>query len=413
MNATARDATPELTDSPYAWWRLAVSVMLSTVGGVGMWSVVVVLPSMQADFGVDRAAASLPYTLTMFGFAGGGVLLGQLADRFGVTLPVILSTIALGAGYIAVGYSTSLWQVAIAHGLLIGVGTSATFAPLMADISHWFVRRRGIAVAIAGWGNFGAATLGPRVLHIFPACYGGPTTYIGIGVFCVVTMLPMALLLRRRMATGHSAASGAAAAAKQAALPFSPMTLQVLLCIAGVACCVAMSMPQVHIVAYCGDLGYGVARGADMLSLMLGFGIISRVASGFVADRIGGVGTLLIGSVAQGVALLLYLMFDGLMSLYIISAMFGLFQGGIVPSYAIIVREYFPPHQASTRVGLVIMMTILGMALGGWLSGAIFDLTGSYQLAFLNGLGWNLINVSIMAWLLIRSRQKPTLAQLA
>jgi MFS family permease len=396
MNATARDATPELTDSPYAWWRLAVSVMLSTVGGVGMWSVVVVLPSMQADFGVDRAAASLPYTLTMFGFAGGGVLLGQLADRFGVTLPVILSTIALGAGYIAVGYSTSLWQVAIAHGLLIGVGTSATFAPLMADISHWFVRRRGIAVAIAASGNYVAGTIWPPVVQHFSASEGWRTTYIGIGVFCVVTMLPMALLLRRRMATGHSAAAGVAAAAKQAALPFSPMTLQVLLCVAGVACCVAMSMPQVHIVAYCGDLG---------------FGIISRVASGFVADRIGGVGTLLIGSVAQGVALLLYLMFDGLMSLYIISAMFGLFQGGIVPSYAIIVREYFPPHQASTRVGLVIMMTILGMALGGWLSGAIFDLTGSYQLAFLNGLGWNLINVSIMAWLLIRSRQKPTLAQ--
>jgi MFS family permease len=400
-----------LTDSPYAWWRLAVSVMLSTVGGVGMWSVVVVLPSMQADFGVDRAAASLPYTLTMFGFAGGGVLLGQLADRFGVTLPVILSTIALGAGYIAVGYSTSLWQVAIAHGLLIGVGTSATFAPLMADISHWFVRRRGIAVAIAASGNYVAGTIWPPVVQHFSASEGWRTTYIGIGVFCVVTMLPMALLLRRRMATGHSAAAGVAAAAKQAALPFSPMTLQVLLCVAGVACCVAMSMPQVHIVAYCGDLGYGVARGADMLSLMLGFGIISRVASGFVADRIGGVGTLLIGSVAQGVALLLYLMFDGLMSLYIISAMFGLFQGGIVPSYAIIVREYFPPHQASTRVGLVIMMTILGMALGGWLSGAIFDLTGSYQLAFLNGLGWNLINVSIMAWLLIRSRQRPTLAQ--
>jgi MFS family permease len=410
MNATARDATPELTDSPYAWWRLAVSVMLSTVGGVGMWSVVVVLPSMQADFGVDRAAASLPYTLTMFGFAGGGVLLGQLADRFGVTLPVILSTIALGAGYIAVGYSTSLWQVAIAHGLLIGVGTSATFAPLMADISHWFVRRRGIAVAIAASGNYVAGTIWPPVVQHFSASEGWRTTYIGIGVFCVVTMLPMALLLRRRMATGHSAAAGVAAAAKQAALPFSPMTLQVLLCVAGVACCVAMSMPQVHIVAYCGDLGYGVARGADMLSLMLGFGIISRVASGFVADRIGGVGTLLIGSVAQGVALLLYLMFDGLMSLYIISAMFGLFQGGIVPSYAIIVREYFPPQQASTRVGLVIMCTILGMALGGWLSGVIFDLTGSYQIAFLNGLGWNLVNVSIMSWLLIRSRQRLAVA---
>ena len=410
MNATAGAATPELTDSPYAWWRLAVSVLLSTIGGVGMWSVVVVLPAMQADFGVDRGAASLPYTLTMFGFAGGGVLLGQLADRFGVTLPIVLSTLALGAGYITVGYAPSLWLVAIAHGALIGVGCSSTFAPLMADISHWFVRRRGIAVAVAAAGNYLAGTIWPPVVQHFTATAGWRATYIGIGVFCLVTMLPLALLLRRRMETGHSAASGAAAAARQAALPLSPMTLQVLLCIAGVACCVAMSMPQVHIVAYCGDLGYGVARGAEMLALMLGCGIISRVASGFIADRIGGVATLLIGSVLQGVALFLYLLFDGLFSLYVISALFGLFQGGLVPMYAVIVRDYFPPQQASTRVGLVIMATILGMALGGWLSGVIFDLTGSYHIAFLNGLGWNLLNVSIMTWLLLRSRQRLAMA---
>jgi len=182
------------------------------------------------------------------------------------------------------------------------------------------------------------------------------------------------------------------------------------LCIAGVACCVAMSMPQVHLVAYCGDLGYGAARGAEMLSAMMGFGIVSRIASGFIADRIGGVRTLLLGSVLQGTALFLYLFFDGLTSLYVISALFGLFQGGIVPMYAIIVREYFSPAQAGTRVGLVLMATLVGMAFGGWVSGAIFDLTGSYQTAFLNGLGWNLVNVSVMTWLLLRSRRRAAFA---
>jgi MFS family permease len=186
--------------------------------------------------------------------------------------------------------------------------------------------------------------------------------------------------------------------------------LQVLLCIAGLACCVAMAMPQVHIVAYCGDLGYGVARGAEMLSLMLGFGIVSRIASGFVADRIGGLATLLIGSAAQGAALLLYLTFDGLVSLYLISALFGLFQGGIVPSYAFIIREYFPASEAGTRLGIVLMMTLLGMALGGWMSGAIFDQFGSYQAAFLNGLAWNLVNFTIAAWLLMRSRRRAAFA---
>ncbi len=384
--------------------------MLSTIGAVGMWSVVVALPAMQAEFGVDRAAASIPFTLTMLGFAAGGVLTGRLADRFGVTVPVIVSALCLGFGYVAVARSGSLWQAAIAHGVLIGTGTSTTFAPLMADISHWFARRRGIAVTIAASGNYVGGTIWPPVVQHFIAADGWRATYTGIGIFCFATMLPLSLLMRRQIAAHHAAEASAEAARRQAALPLSPGALQVLLCIAGIACCVAMSMPQVHIVAYCGDLGYGVARGADMLSLMLGLGIVSRIASGFIADRIGGVATLLLGSVLQGVALFLYLFFDSLFSLYVISGLFGLFQGGIVPMYAIIVREYFPAGQASTRVGLVIMMTILGMALGGWMSGVIFDATGSYQLAFLNGLAWNLLNVSIAGFLLLRSRGGARLA---
>jgi predicted MFS family arabinose efflux permease len=247
------------------------------------------------------------------------------------------------------------------------------------------------------------------VVQHFIEADGWRATHTGIGIFCVIAMLPLTLLLRKRIPIHDTPQLAAGERPRPAALPLSPAALQVLLCIAGVACCVAMSMPQVHIVAYCGDLGYGPARGAEMLSMMLGFGIISRVASGFIADRIGGVRTLLIGSVLQGVALFLYLPFDGLMSLYVISALFGLFQGGIVPSYTIIVREYFPAQQAGSRVGLVIFATVIGMAWGGWLSGAIFDLTGSYQAAFLNGIGWNLLNVTIMTWLLFRSRSRSRL----
>ena len=173
---------------------------------------------------------------------------------------------------------------------------------------------------------------------------------------------------------------------------------------AGVACCVAMSMPQVHIVALCADLGYGATRGAEMLSLMLGFGIVSRLASGWIADRIGPVITLLIGSGMQAVSLLLYLPSDALLSLYVVSALFGLFQGGIVPSYSLIVREYFPPSEAGTRISLVLSATVAGMALGGWMSGAIFDYTLSYQAAFLNGFLWNLLNLAIAVLLLFKLR---------
>ncbi len=403
----AASAADSLIDSTAAWVRLAVAVLLSTIGGVGMWSYMVALPAIQADFGVSRAEASLPFTMVMLGFAGGGVLMGRLADRLGIAAPLAIGTLMLTAGYLAVGWAPNLWMVAVAHGL-IGVGCSASFGPLMTDISHWFVRRRGIAVALAAVGNYTAGTIWPPVVQHFISTSGWRVTYIGVGLFCLITIMPLILAMRARI-EDHTEAAGAAAR-RQAQAPFSPLTLQILLCIAGVGCCVAMAMPQVHIVAYCGDLGYGVARGAEMLSMMLGFGIISRIGSGFIADRIGGVRTLLLGSVLQGVALFLYLWFDGLVSLYVISALFGLFQGGIVPSYAIIVREYFSPREAGTRLGLVLMATLVGMALGGWLSGLVFDVTGSYRAAFLNGLGWNLLNVTIMTLILQRSRRKPTLA---
>ena len=231
------------------------------------------------------------------------------------------------------------------------------------------------------------------------------------GLLPGVTMIPLALdAASAGRRTTRKAQIASVARRSQAALGLSPNALQALLAVAGVACCVAMSMPQVHIVAYCADLGYGVARGAEMLSLMLGFGIVSRIGSGWIADRVGGVTTLLLGSTLQCVALVVYLMADGLTSLYLASALFGLFQGGIVPSYAIIVREYFPPREAATRVGLAVSSTILGMALGGWMGGVLFDMTGSYRAAFINGIAWNVLNAAIAWWLLMRQNRRAATA---
>jgi len=400
MTANAAGLRPSAEiESPYAWVRLAAALALGTIGSVGMWSFVVALPAVQESFAVARGDASLPFTLTMIGFGLGGILMGRFADRSGIVGPAACGALALGCGYGLSALAGSIGQFALAQGL-IGLGSSATFGPLMSDISHWFSRRRGIAVAVASCGNYLAGTLWPPLVQYFIASEGWRTTQAAIGALCVVTMLPLLLVLRRP--TPRSDAIEPAAGGPRGALGVSPNTLMVLLCIAGVGCCVAMAMPQVHIVAYCGDLGYGPARGAEMLAAMMGFGIISRIASGFIADRIGSLQTLLAGSALQGFALFLYLWFDGLVSLYAISALFGLFQGGIVPMYAIIVRERFPPSETGIRVGIVLMATLIGMALGGWMSGAIFDLAGSYRAAFLNGLAWNLLNGGIVLWLLLR-----------
>lgn len=410
-------STPQDLESPYAWARLCASLLLMTIGGSGMYTISVVLPRIQAEFGVTRGDASLPYTLSMIGFGFGGILMGRLSDRFGVMVPVFLGTVFLSAGFIAAGSAGSLWQFSLAQGVLMGLlGCSATFAPLAADTSHWFTRRRGIAVAICMSGNYFAGAVWAPIVQHFVDSAGWRQTYVGMGVFCLFTMLPLALVLRRRP---PAATPLPAAAASMAALPsepasgpdpsrplgLSPAVLQGLLCVAGLSCCVAMSMPQVHIVAYCADLGFGAARGAEMLALMMGAGVVSRLVSGWISDHIGGLHTLLMGSILQGIALLMFLFTNGVESLYVVAAMFGLFQGGIVPSYALIVREYFTPREAGTRVGAVLMATLFGMALGGWMSGAIFDLTGSYRAAFLNGTAWNLLNVGIVVFLMYRARR--------
>jgi MFS family permease len=409
ISAQTSGSDTGVQETAYAWFRLAAALSISTIGSVGMWSVVVALPAVQGDFGVLRADASLPYTLTMIGFALGGILIGWLVDRFGIVSPLALATAALGLGYIASAFAPTLIWLALAQSL-IGVGSSGMFAPLIADISHWFERRRGIAVAVCASGSYlGGAVWPPLVQHSI-AEHGWRTTQFAIGLFCLAVVPALLLVFKRRISV-HEALSQSDASMARASLGLSPTALQFLICLAGVACCIAMSMPQVHIVAYCADLGYGAARGAEMLSVMLGFGVISRIASGFIADRIGGLATMLLSSALQIVALLLYLLFDGLTSLYVISALFGLFQGGIVPMYAIIVREFFPSQEAGFRVGLAVMATIVGMALGGWMSGAIFDLTGSYWQAFVNGVLWNFLNVFVILFLMMRrDGRRPALA---
>ncbi|MEM8975320.1 MAG: MFS transporter [Pseudomonadota bacterium] len=399
-------------DGPEAWFRLVIAVILGTVGAVGMWAVVVVLPSVQAEFGVDRADASMPYTATMVGFALGNFIVGRYVDRLGITIPVIAAALMLGSGLVLAAYTTDIWQFTIIQGVLVGLGTSATFGPLMASISHWFERRRGIAVAAAASGNYLAGTIWPIFVQQSVATEGWRTTYIAIGIICVLVMIPLSLLLRGKPPESPTATTDHAMslAGPRISAGFSPTTLQVLLIIAGISCCVAMSMPQVHIVAYCVDLGYGPAAGAEMLSIMLGAGVLSRLISGMIADYIGGVKTVILGSVLQCIALTLFLPFDGLVSLYVVSLLFGLSQGGIVPSYAIIVREYLPANEAGQRVGLVVMSTVLGMAIGGWMSGWIFDQTGSYAMAFFNGIAWNVLNISIMLMLLWRARRPQGVA---
>ena len=396
-----------LIDSPQAAIRLLVTLGLVVLGNSSMYVVSVVLPAVQSEFGTGRADASLPYTLMMVCLGVGGIWTGRMADRHGLPPVLWCGAIAVFAGFALAAYSSNIWMFGLAHGLLGLIGSSSTFAPLMADTALWWQKRRGMAVAICACGNYIAGAIWPPLVQHGITTIGWRPTYLMLGTLCGLGMFALSLKMSAKPPIPKVTSLTSALPHDGALRPFglSALRAQLLLCVAGVACCVAMAMPQVHIVAYCTDLGYGAASGAEMLSLMLTCGIVSRLVSGFICDRIGGIKTLLLGSILQGIALLAFLPFDGLVPLYVISATFGLFQGGIVPSYAIIIREHFSPSEAGQRVGSVIMATLLGMALGGWMSGWIFDLTGSYKAAFLNGIAWNLLNISIASWLFFRLRK--------
>lgn len=382
-----------------------MTLAIALIANVGMWAIIVIMPAVEAEFGAGRAEASVPYTLTMVGFALGNFAIGRAVDRFGVTLSLVAAALGVALGFGLATLSASIAMLSLAQ-LLVGFSSAVGFGPLIADISHWFVRRRGIAVALVASGNYLSGAIWPLVLAGMLETSGWRSVYLFMAVVTLVGVIPLSLALRRRLPQEAQFAAQEKSLLNASASGLSPRALQYLLGLAGIGCCVAMSMPQVHIVSYCVDLGYGPAVGAEMLSLMLLGGVGSRIVSGLLADKLGGVKTLLIGSALQCLALFLYLPSGGLVSLYVVSLIFGLSQGGIVPSYALIVREYMPAREAGARVGFVMMATIMGMALGGWMSGWIYDVSGSYQLAFINGILWNGLNIAIMLWLLTRSKPR-------
>lgn len=399
-----------ILDSRYSWGRLALSLLIGLIGNVGMWVVIMVMPDIQGEFDLERAEASYPYVWTMVGFALGNYLIGLLVDRYGIVRVLSGMSLVMAAGFALAAMTPTFFIVSVLH-LLIGLGTAASFGPLIADISLWFERRRGIAIAIIASANYLSGAFWPVVLSGHLASDGWRGVYMVLALIIAVSVPPLTLLLRRRLPLSEMSAAVAQGAAAGGIGGLSPRQIALILGVAGIACCVAMSMPQVHIVALCVDLGFGPAVGAEMLSLMLLGGVASRLISGLLADQLGGIPTLLIGSALQMLALFLYLPFDGLVSLYVVSTIFGLAQGGIVPSYAVIVRELMPAKEAGRWVGFVMMSTIVGMAFGGWLSGVIYDISGSYQLAFWNGIVWNLGNIFIITYIFLSARRERQTVQ--
>ena len=388
----------------YPLIRLTTALALMTLGCSAMYAGVMVLEPLALELGTGRGNSSLIYGTFMIGFALGGVFMGRLADRMGIMIPALIGSLALPAGFYLAAHASSILEICLAFSLLCGfLGSSFSMAPLIADISHWFNRRRGLAVGIAFSGSYVAGAIWPPILQRMFDAQGWRESFIDLALLTLIFMALLSLLLYPRPPTNEQLPTTGSANSNLTNSAISAGTLQSLICLAGFGCCVAMAMPQIHIVPYVMDLGHPAIRGAEMLGLMLGFGVISRVGSGWLSDRIGGLATLLLGSALQLAVLIAFLTGNSLVFLYGISIAFGLSQGGIVPSYTIILRAFFPPKQAGWRISTSFLFTVAGMAFGGWIAGVLYDLTGSYTVSFLNAIGFNILNLWIAASLIKKS----------
>ncbi|MDK2755005.1 MAG: MFS transporter [Gammaproteobacteria bacterium] len=388
----------------YPLIRLTTALALMTLGCSAMYAGVMVLEPLALELGTGRGNSSLIYGSFMIGFALGGVFMGRLADRMGIMIPALIGSLALPAGFYLAAHASSILEICLAFSLLCGfLGSSFSMAPLIADISHWFNRRRGLAVGIAFSGSYVAGAIWPPILQRMFDAQGWRESFIDLALLTLILMALLSLMLYPRPPTTEQLPTAGSANSNLTKSSISAGTLQSLICLAGFGCCVAMAMPQIHIVPYVMDLGHPAIRGAEMLGLMLGFGVISRVGSGWLSDRIGGLATLLLGSALQLAVLIAFLTGNSLVFLYGISIAFGLSQGGIVPSYTIILRAFFPPKQAGWRISTSFLFTVAGMAFGGWIAGVLYDLTGSYTVSFLNAIGFNILNLWIAASLIKKS----------
>ena len=393
-------------DTASSWRRLTICSVIGLFINIGIWSVVVVLPEIEREFNSSRASSALPYTFTLAGFAIGNFVIGSIVDRIGIAKATIYASLLVSSNFLLCSLSDSLLIITSSH-FFLGLGTAVGFGPLIADITHWFVKRRGIAVAIIASGNYLSGVVWSPLIGIMLSNFTWRDIYLSIAIVLPTVVIPLAFLLLNKTTKIKSDTENDFYANNTKLVKISGGRLQFLLGMAGIGCCIAMAMPQVHIVAYCVGLGFGATIGASMLSVMLASGIISRIMFGLCADRIGSLNTLILSSALQMISLIFFIPFDGMISLFVVSAIFGLSQGGIVPSYALVVRHFLPAREAGQRIGIVLMLTIFGMAIGGWMSGFIFDQTGSYKMAFLNGILWNIFNLGILVWIFFNAHKLP------
>jgi MFS family permease len=407
------DATPRIAErttrapasiESRASWRAAIATLAILSISYGAPLIVIVgLKMMQTQLHTDRSVLALAASFVWVGTGLGGIVMGRVADRIGMRLTALIGAVMMAAG-LALSATGQIWAIFVGHGVLIGfLGNGALYPPLVTYISRWFDRHRGTAIALISSGQYIAGVVWPFTFEHSMASFGWQATMVGFAAVVLAVILPVSVLfLSPAPAAPQPLAKAAAGTRRTKVLGLHPNVVQGLLCLASVFCCIPMALPSAHLVAYCGDIGIGTAQGAAMLSVLLGCAFVSRQLWGAFADRYGGLRTIMTGSACQAVAIAAFLLTQNEAGLFAIAAGFGLGFAGIIPAYVLAVRDLFPAAEASWRVPLTLFTVMSGMAFGSWFAGMLYDSFGYYAPACGAGVLFNLANLAVIVFLVLR-----------
>ena len=392
-------------ESRASWVVAIVALIILAVAYGGPLLAAVALKPIAADLGAPRSVPTLATSLSFIGAGIGGIFMGWLAERIGIRAVVTFGSVMIAAGLLLAssGGATELY---IGYGVFMGLlGASCMFSPIMTYVCRWFDKRRGAAVALISSGQYVAGIVWPAIFQIGVETIGWRRCMVLFGAVVAIVVAPLALIFLRPPPVAPAfgvAHHGPARGSRVAGM--HPEWAMVALSVAIFCCCMTMSMPMGHVVALCGDLGISATHGAAMLSVLLGSAFLARQFWGWLSDRIGGLQTVLCGSIAQAVAMSGFLLTTNEAGLFAVSAAFGLGYAGLIPAYVLAVRALYPATEASWRVPTVLFAGMLGMAGGGWAAGAIYDHFGFYTPAFAVGVLFNLLNVVVVLPMVMRNR---------
>jgi MFS family permease len=406
MTTSAPPFDPSAPEPRYAWVMLVIGTALLALNLGALSSISVFLKPISEDFGWSRGATAFAYTSAALTMGIAGVLWGRLADRYGARVAVVFGAIAQPTALTLLAGINSLPQFYAFYIVLAACGVAAVNVPIIANVGLWFTRRKGTALGVLSAGGPLGQIIVAFVAGQVIVAYGWRAGYLALAVVYAVISIPLAFMVRTPPVLAAGRAGAHATGLGAPILPTS--TVVAWLSVATIFCCATMSVPIVHTVAMLTDRGMPYNDAVRVFLVMVGSGMFGRILLGRITDHLGGLWSYFLTSLLQTALVFWFVRLDSLPALFLLSALYGIGYSGTMTSVWVCLRELVEPRVAATSLAVVVMFAWVGMGFGGWHGGHAFDLTGSYERAYLDAVGTSVVNLLVVGALIRRAARART-----